>query len=379
MSKHRALEAINGHFTDRIPQWDFPDNPALAKQLFSYDIWKNPEKTAVDLWKYFDIDLAHYLPGDIAEWNFPLVRYYGDAEYDDDSRCRPYQQAYQKPTVKPYKSMYDQIHRTSKASFWGMGPTLSQNYDFPSPESVLAFDPLEYDSHTMKERECFFREYYRTKQAMLGDSCLLMGWYYHTLFMWPVEIFGWENFMLAAMQEPERFVDILNQFSQLTKRDITAMCQLEDLPLIACHDDLCSSNGPMFPPSWYEEYIFPFYRELFGVIHKAGKKVLFACDGNVLPLLDQIYETGPDGIAIDGQSDLGSVVKKFSGKIIIGGMNPAIVSQGTRTEIETMVRKTVTTIKDEPGYFFQCHGMNGDTSPDNVLYYQKCICHLGKR
>ena len=377
MSKARAIAAINGQPADRIPQWDSPDNPSLAKMLFNYDVWKNPEKTAVDCWKHFDIDLTHFIPGDIAEWNFPLVRYYGEAVYTDDPRCAPYKRAYKQPLKKPYQSMYDQLERTSNASFWGLAPTLSQNYNFTSPEDVLSFDPLSHDPYTLEERTSFFQKHYREKQALLGDSCLMTGWYYHTLFMWPVEIFGWEHFMVASMLDPARFSEILDQFFKITWRDISAMCKVESLPLLACHDDLCSANGPMFAPSWYENHIFPYYKKLFAMIHAAGKKVIFVCDGNVVPLLDQILATGVDGIVVDGQSDLAIVAEKFSGRIIAGGMKPAVVSQGTLKEIESMVQKTVSIIRGEPGYFFKCSGMNGETSAGNVFHYQECLRRFG--
>ena len=135
----------------------------------------------------------------------------------------------------------------------------------------------------------------------------------------------------------------------------------------------------MFLPDWHQENIFPLYSEIFEIIPAAGKKVLYVCDGNIIPLLDQIIETAPDGISIDGHADLETVVKKFSGKIIAGGMNPSTISRGTPEEIENKVRRTVAIVKDEPGYFFQCPGMNGSTPIANVLHYQKCIKELGRR
>lgn len=365
---------------DRIPQWDFPDNVLLAEKTANYDIWGNPERTSIDLIKYCDIDMTHFIPGDIAEWNFPLVRYYADANYVENDETRPYLQAYKKDITKPYYSMYDNLGMSCSASFWGMAPTMAMTrYMFDSPEDALEFNPQEHDTASLAERIAFFQSYYREKQNLLGDSCLMMGWYYHTLFMWPVEIFGWENFMLASMMDPERFQEILDQFYELSKRDLSAMAAVNDLELIGCHDDLCSANGPMFPPDWYKTFIYDRYAELNAIIHQTGKKTIFVCDGNVEPLLNDIATTGFDGIAIDGQTDLRPVVKTFSGKIIVGGMKPAIVSGGTLDQIEQMVQRTVDIVKEEPGYFFQCPGMNGKTPLMNIEHYQHCIRTYGAR
>ena len=382
MSKQRALEVIAGRFADRIPQWDFPDSPLLARKLFGYDIWQDTRRTAADLWRHFDIDLAHYLPGGIAEWNFPLVRYYGEADYIEDESAADYRRAYCRPLPEAitYRSMYDALKRKSAASSWGLAPTMNmKDYGFPSPEDVLAFNPLDHDRATFDERKSFFKRYYAEMQSLLGDDCLMMGWYYHTLFMWPVEIFGWENFMIAAMTDQERFNEILLQFLDITKRDIRAMCEVEGLPLIACHDDLSSARGPMFDPAWYERYIFPHYHEIFSIIHSAGKKALFVSDGNVEALLPRLAAAGADGIAIDTNTSLQAAVESFSGKIICGGMDPAVISQGSLGDIEAMVRKTVVAVKDQPGYFFQCPGMTGRAPIQNIERYQELIREYGKR
>ena len=382
MSKHRALEAIAGRYADRIPQWDFPDSPVLARKLLGYDIWQDTRRTAADLWRHFDIDLAHYLPGGIAEWNFPLVRYYGEAEYLEDESLADYRRAYCRPLPEAatYRSMYDELKRKSSASYWGLAPTMAmKEYGFSSPEDVLAFNPRDHERATFDERKAFFKKYYGEMQSLFGQSCLMMGWYYHTLFMWPVEIFGWENFMLAAMTDTERFNEILSQFLEITKRDIRAMCAVEELPLIACHDDLASAQGPMFDPAWYERYIFPRYREVFDIIHEAGKKVLFVSDGNIEVLLPRLAAMGADGIAIDKNTSLSAAVDSFSGKIICGGMDPAVISQGGEAEIEALVRQTVAVVKAQPGYFFQCPGMTGQTPIRNIERYQELIRKYGTR
>ena len=88
---------------------------------------------------------------------------------------------------------------------------------------------------------------------------------------------------------------------------------------------------------------------------------------------------GADGIAIDTNTSLQAAVESFSGKIICGGMDPAVISQGSLGDIEAMVRKTVAAVKDQPGYFFQCPGMTGRAPIQNIERYQELIREYGKR
>ncbi|VGO18199.1 uroporphyrinogen decarboxylase family protein [Pontiella sulfatireligans] len=382
MSRERARAALNGEMTDRIPQWDVPDCPALAEQLFDYNVQAEPHRACIGMLKHFDVDATiSSIPGDCAEWNFPLVRYYEDATFTDDPENERYKSLPRAPSPRPYNSMYDALGMKAHGAFWGFSPTLTmQNHPCSSPEEVLEFQPLDHFTQSQTERAAFFKNHYAEKQTLLGDSTMVMGWYYHTLFMWPVELFGWENFMMAAMDDPKRFEEMLLQFLEVSKRDFSAMCESPDIELIGCHDDLCSANGPMFPPEWYDQYIFPHYNEVLDIIHSAGKKAFFCCDGNLMPLLDRIRATDFDGIACDGNNDLETVLDVFSGKTIFACMqNPNIINFGSPDEIRDMVRETAKLAKREPGYFFSAGTMTGKTPPENILIYQEAVRKFGAR
>jgi len=381
MSKQRALDAINLKKTDRIPLWDWPDSPPLAERLFNYDVWQDTYRTGLDLWRWSGLDITPNISGDPVEWNFPLVRYYDEVEILDDPECLPYKTAYKKPVDKPYKSMYDFLGMTSRGAYWGVVPTMAiSKYAFQSPEEVLRFNPLDVDTVTLEERIDFFHKFYKQKNERIGDDFLYIGWYYCTLFMWCVELFGWENFMMAAMSDPARFKEILQQFQQLTKRDITAICHVDDLPLIGCHDDLCTASGPVFSPDWYDENIFPLYEDIFKIIHDAGKKVFFVCDGNLMPLLPQLRSLNINGLACDHNNDFEKVLETFSGKLMFGGaIDPALIQNGTEKEIDARIKYVCETAKHEPGYFFSSAAINGTVDVDRALYFYERFHYHAKR
>jgi hypothetical protein len=380
MSKARAQAALDGVLADRIPQMFPLDSPGAAERVLDFDIWADPERAHVGLAKHFELDMVPSFMS-YAEWNFPLVRYYADAKYLDDPSCDRYREVYRSaPDPRPYRSMEDTLRRPFGGAWWGISPTLFyEKTGFDSPEEALAFNPLEHDPGTPEERARFFTEFYEREAALAGDDSLVVGWYYNTLFMWPVEIFGWENFMLAAMLDEERFDEILDQFLEITLRDVTAMCASDRIPAICCHDDLCSAAGPMFSPAWYEEHIFPRYAKVFDVIRGAGKKILYVCDGNLVPLLAPIAATGVDGVMIDHNSDLATVMEAFSGKVVVGGLDPNVVSSGSKADIEKQVRAVVDIVRGEPGYFFQNTGQTGQAPTENILHYQQCLREFGAR
>lgn len=381
MSKQRAIAAINGEFSDRMPIWDWPDCPRLAEHLFNYPIWENPYRTALDLWTHFDIDFSVNIPGDFAEWNFPLLRVNGNAEIIDSKECEPYKKVFKPAEIKGYKSLYDITGMKSRAGYWGTAPTLA-NFKFAanSPEEVLAFNPTELDTATLEERVNFMKKVYKKRQGDIGEASLYSGWYYCTLFMWYVELFGYENFMVAAMTDPDRFKEITKQFLEITKRDIEAMCQVEELPIIGLHDDICDVNGPFFPPEWFRENIFPHYQELFDIVHSYNKKVFFVSDGNLSTLIDDIRKFDIDGMACDHNNDLKTVLEAFPNKIVFGGaIDPTVVANGTFDDIERMIKDNIKLAKHEPGYFFSSAAVNDSVPIERGLFFYETYQKYAKR
>jgi len=62
-------------------------------------------------------------------------------------------------------------------------------------------------------------------------------------------------------------------------------------------DDMCNLRGPMFSPATFERVFLPVYRRIVAALKAAGARWVFLhCDGNLLPLLDQVIEAGFDGL-----------------------------------------------------------------------------------
>ena len=381
MSRERALAAIRGEFSDRMPIWDWPDSPPLAEHLFDYDIWEDPYRAALDLWTHFDIDFSVNIPGDFAEWNFPLVRINGNADILEDPSCDGYRRAFKPGSIEAYKSLYDICGMKSRAGYWGMAPTLANSrFAVSSPEEVLQFNPLEHDTYTLQDRIDFFRYIYPKRQEEIGEASMYSGWYYCTLFMWLVEVFGYENFMVAAYMDPSRFKEIILQFWELTKRDIEAMCHVEDLPIIGLHDDVCDVNGPLFAPEWLREFIFPYYHDLFDIIHDFGKKVFFCSDGNLNKVISDIRAFDVDGLACDHNNHLKDILDAFPGKIIFGGaIDPTVILTGSNEDVEHMVKETIKLARHEPGYFFSSGAVNGSVPVERALFYYETYQKHAKR
>jgi hypothetical protein len=126
--------------------------------------------------------------------------------------------------------------------------------------------------------------------------------HYGTLITRATIEFGWEPFLTAWALEPERFRRILDCFGAASLAVATGWAQTDGVELVTIHDDLAATRGPLVSPDWYRADVFPWYRRIFAAVHERGKKVLFVCDGNYAPLLDDLLAAGADGLYIESSS-----------------------------------------------------------------------------
>lgn len=209
------------------------------------------------------------------------------------------------------------------------------------------------------------------KEKVLGEIGVYYYQLYTTLFMWGVEVLGWEVFMTAAMIDPKGFDKLFLQpaFEQ-SKKLITTLCRT-DCPFVFLHDDLADANGPVFPPAWYGDFIFPRYEEFFGLVHAAGKKIIFVADGNMSHFLGKLRALGVDGVMLENPAtSLQDTIEHFGDRIVIGGMDTSILTFGRPDDVRDYIDKLSRQIADVPGFVISSPGgIHGNIPLENLVAY----------
>jgi hypothetical protein len=220
----------------------------------------------------------------------------------------------------------------------------------------------------------------RTRQAALGEVGLYYPMLYTTLFMWPVETFDWELFMLAAGSEPERFADhVLAPCAAMSAALVAELARTES-PFVFVHDDLASAAGPVFAPGWYDEFIFPFYPAILAPARAAGKKVILVADGNMTAFLPRIAELFDGFMCESPATPLEAVIEHFGrpGKFIIGGIETVRLATGTPEEVRRMVLRVHGQTQRLPGFAMaSCGGLHGDIPLANLEAYFDARAEVG--
>jgi hypothetical protein len=233
---------------------------------------------------------------------------------------------------------------------------------FKSAAEVWAFDAVsEYGLMDMAELAAYYEKYYRDGQTA-NPSQVYSGGYYNTMISGAIQAFGWEM-LLEAAADQHKFERTLDSIFRYSLHHYQAWAQTS-IEVFICHDDMVWSQGPFINPAFYRGVIFPRYRELWSVLKKAGKKVLYCSDGDYSMFVDDIAAAGADGFIFEPMMALDPVVEKYgqSHVIIASKVDCRTMTLGKPADIQAEIDATLPLALRCPGFMFAV----GNHLPANI-------------
>jgi len=251
---------------------------------------------------------------------------------------------------------------------------------FNDPEDVLAFDPWEaYGEKDKTELTRRFQTHY-DRNCENNPTGVNMTGTYVTCISGHIAIFGWDMLLMAAGIDPVRFGDLTNRYASWMQQYYDALAET-DVPVIMSHDDMVWTEGAIFRPDWYREYVFPNYKKLYAPLVGSGKKVIFTSDGNYTEFIDDLVACGVHGFVLEPMTDMAYLAEKY-GKthVFVGNADTRILLLGTKEQIRAEVERCMTIGKDCPGFFMAVgNHIPANTPVENALYYNEVYEELSKR
>ena len=104
---------------------------------------------------------------------------------------------------------------------------------------------------------------------------------------------------------------------------------------------------PMMPPSFVDEFIVPYDREVVKLIHDKGRHVVMHCHGRLGAQIERMVKIGVDGVDCaecppQNDIDLAGMIRKADGKMFIWGyIQFEDLARKSGAEVEEMVRRAV--------------------------------------
>ncbi len=140
---------------------------------------------------------------------------------------------------------------------------------------------------------------------------------------------GTENWMMDLLMTEEQFIfELLDYCTRATSRFITLMAQT-GADMVSNGD---SPAGPdMIPADLYEKFALPYTKKVVEVSHKAGVPYTLHICGNTDIIIDQMMETGADGLELDYKTDVKKAFDRMHDKVtFFGNVDPSgVLALGT--------------------------------------------------
>lgn len=234
------------------------------------------------------------------------------------------------------------------------------SHRFASLADMLKFSPLEQGDFTgwnvvvdgdFSSEEIIYQRFRKQYPAEWGDQAQPGNpravSFYNTMFMWPMLVFGYENFLMLCL-EPE-FERIMDEFAEINRRVFRAFARLP-VNFAVCHDDIVLATGPVVSPAWMHKYIFPRYEEYWSILKDAGKEVIFMVDGCVDAFVDDVMACGARGIISEPFTNYKAIARKYENCFIAGEGDNRILTRNDPAEIRRMVESMAETGRMSGGY-----------------------------
>jgi len=143
-------------------------------------------------------------------------------------------------------------------------------------------------------------------------------------------------------------------------------------------DDFGDDHGPMVTPKHFREFILPYFKEQVQAFKKKGAWVLLHCDGNVMPIMEEIVGAGIDAfhpIERKANMSLSEMKRRYGDQItLIGNVEAShLVPYGAYEEIDKQIRECFEIAAPGGGYIFATdHSIHPGISAERARFVFKC-------
>jgi uroporphyrinogen decarboxylase len=337
-SYERAKVTLEGGIPDRVPSFELMIDPAVITKIIGYDSY-------MDLCEYLDIDiLVTPTPSKL----------YRETLIDEKKRI--------------YKNEWGIVRRYSDevVSIPMEGPIIE-------PEDILSYKPPDpLDEYRFEPIKALVKRFKGKK---------LVGMHLHDSLNYTYYLRGMENLFMDLILDPElvhSLVDIsIEHNMKMAEKAIDLGADF-----IIFGDDYGTKLNTMMSPEHFNEFFLPGLRKIVQAVKAKGAYALKHCCGNINAILDDMLDTGFDGIhPLDANAGMNMKAVKDTHKnlTIIGGIDCAAPLTSFTEEEMTEEVKRILKLNAPGGRYIiaSSNSVHSKTRPENFIAMQKAVQKYG--
>jgi uroporphyrinogen decarboxylase len=191
-------------------------------------------------------------------------------------------------------------------------------------------------------------------------------------FFNPAFLRGMANFLTDMIENPT----LVHELIEVTlSHDIRAMQRViqAGVDVIIFGDDYADKNATLMSPRHFKEFILPGLKRCVEAAHAAGAYVIKHTDGNIMPIIDMIIDTGIDGlnpIEPAAGMDIGLLKQRYGHRVaLISNIDCGyLLSQAPAEEVRRVTRETIRAAAPGGGYCLSSsNSIHSSVKPENFM------------
>jgi uroporphyrinogen decarboxylase len=194
----------------------------------------------------------------------------------------------------------------------------------------------------------------------------------YTFFDKAIQMMGMERFMLLMASSPEVVECLLDHLLEFNSKVYTMFLDAVGpyVQVVEVGDDLGSQQNLLISPRMYRQYIKPYQKKLYDLIHEKapGAHLVHHTDGNVFPILGDLVEVGVNilnPVQTSARQMEGKSLKENFGKQLSfhGGIEKM---EASKEELVAEVKQRIDELGPDGYVMASCNHMI-DVQPENIL------------
>ena len=254
-----------------------------------------------------------------------------------------------KPTQRKdeYTFLYGDPEKNWRLMRFDPGTELYQVIDQYPPKAEDTFETIEKE---IEQAERSLENYHPSSEGSPHTRTLMEKYGRN----WVVRVGGgglgvsyssrvWLEAIVARPDLVARYLDVQAERAVRSVEGIAAA----GVKMVFGGGDFAADHGPFYSPKSFHDLMLPRLRRITDACHKYGLYYLFASDGNLWPVADDLFgNSGVDGYyEIDGKAgmDLRKLRQRFSYLTLIGNISSHTLHTGTK---EDVIRETMSCLDE---------------------------------
>ena len=187
------------------------------------------------------------------------------------------------------------------------------------------------------------------------------------------ELMGEENLCIAYYEDPELIEDIIGTLQDTAFQVLDRISSRLVIDNLFVHEDMAGKSGPLVGPNIVREFIAPYYRAVWDLVHSRGCKLFSQdSDGNMVPVMDAFIEAGVNVFypcePASGM-DIVALRQKYGKTVAFKGGLDKHVLRRSKEEIRRELEYKMQPCMREGMVFALDHRIPNGTPLENYRYY----------